>query len=81
MNDPLFKKCNRCGEDIKIWDSLYDDDGNEIEYVYNDALNVKQIWGCFSEHDEEKHEFTLCEKCYDAILSEFKILAQITYYM
>lgn len=51
--------------------------GNEIEKdTYNefyDHMHFEKVWGYLSEKDGVKHEFDLCEKCYDEFVSSFKI--------
>lgn len=51
--------------------------GKEINTEIQDFLKVQKEWGYFSRKDLEIHEFCLCEKCYDRILSELKIPAAI----
>ncbi len=37
------------------------------------AAHFRVDWGYFSTRDGQKHEFTLCESCYDKITAQFKI--------
>ena len=41
------------------------------------VLSVRQKWGYFSDKDGETHSFDLCEKCYDRLISQFKIPVMI----
>lgn len=60
--------CNACGKRLIV------DRG--IAREGNVALNCS--WDYFSEKDGEKHEFDLCEECYDRIISQFAIPVKIT---
>ena len=55
--------CNLCGGEIKKISGE----------IFEDHLRVEKNWGYFSEKDGENHCFDLCEKCYDKIISKFKI--------
>lgn len=55
--------CNCCGKMIH----------EEGEVVKADYLYVQKEWGYFSTKDGQKHEFYLCESCYDEITSRFRI--------
>ncbi len=57
--------CNRCGKNIEI-------------NKYKDFLNINKIWGYNSNHDNELHEFELCEECYDELVKELKIKPKVT---
>ena len=57
------KKCNICGKIIK----------EEQGILKEDVLEVTKNWGYFSTKDMERHKFIVCESCYDAWISEFKI--------
>lgn len=59
--------CNHCGKEIPVIN------GQAQEGVFS----VDYTWGYFSEKDGERHSFELCETCYDALLKEFRIPAQI----
>lgn len=59
--------CNKCGKEITV------SNGHETEGVFH----VNYTWGYFSEKDGERHIFDLCETCYDALLKEFQIPAEI----
>lgn len=39
--------------------------------IIGDYLRVKKEWGYFSDKDTQIHEFALCEKCYDMLVSTF----------
>ncbi|MGN0399689.1 MAG: hypothetical protein ACI4EO_06140 [Blautia sp.] len=55
--------CNRCGKKIRL------EDGRIEEGIFHG----KVTWGYFSGKDMERHEFDLCEDCYDAVVHEFQI--------
>lgn len=55
--------CNKCGKEIQI----------ENEIVKEGVFSSTTTWGYFSEKDGDKHEFDICEKCYDEFLESFKI--------
>ncbi len=59
--------CNRCGKEIPVAD------GCETEGVFH----VDYKWGYFSRKDGERHKFDLCESCYDSLLEQFCIPAEI----
>ena len=58
-----FKKCNCCGKEIK------EEQGIQKE----DVLIVSKDWGYFSGKDMERHQFVVCEACYDNWVSGFRI--------
>lgn len=53
--------CNACGRELKTKEGI----------LQEDVLSVKKDWGYFSEKDLMVHEFIVCEKCYDAMISRF----------
>ena len=55
--------CNCCGKEIPV----------EQGIAKADYLHVKKEWGYFSGKDGRIQEFTLCENCYDDIVSRFQI--------
>lgn len=59
--------CNKCGKEILI--------NNEI--AEGDVLCVQKRWGYFSEKDNERHSFDLCEECYDEWIATFQIPIEI----
>ena len=58
-----IRKCNCCGKELKI------EQGIEKE----DVLTIVKDWGYFSGKDMERHQFTICEACYDNWISGFRI--------
>ena len=58
-----IRKCNCCGKELKI------EQGIEKE----DVLTIVKDWGYFSGKDMERHQFTICESCYDKWVSGFQI--------
>lgn len=55
--------CNQCGRALKV----------ENEILMEDAFQVKKEWGYFSDKDLRVDRFTLCEECYDKLVSGFAI--------
>lgn len=60
--------CNCCGGELKLLD-----DG-----LIESICSVDTCWGYFSNKDMERHQFDLCESCYDKIVSGFKVSPEIT---
>ena len=56
-----------CGREIRM----------EKDMLQEGVLSVRQKWGYFSDKDGETHSFDLCEKCYDRLISQFKIPVMI----
>ena len=42
-------------------------------HVTEGVLHVRKDWGFFSEKDLVRHEFDMCEQCYDKMIGEFQI--------
>lgn len=59
--------CNQCGKEIPAVN------GCPTEGVFS----VDYEWGYFSEKDGERHQFDLCEACYDRLLASFRLPAEI----
>lgn len=55
--------CNCCGKSFLIENGI----------VKEGVCSVDCLWGYFSEKDGERHQFDLCEACYDKITENFKI--------
>ena len=55
--------CNRCGKKLHV------ENGIAMEGV----LPVDIAWGYFSQKDTQRHQFDLCEDCYDEIIRGFAI--------
>lgn len=53
--------CNGCGKKI----------AEDAENLNVDFLHVEKIWGYFSDKDQERHSFDLCEACYDKMIRQF----------
>lgn len=49
------------------------------EKITGDFLKVKKEWGYFSNKDTQIHEFALCEKCYDQLVSTFATLPAVEF--
>jgi ribosomal-protein-alanine N-acetyltransferase len=55
--------CNCCGKRIEK---------NAHQY-FQDHLHVEKQWEYHSKKDGKKHEFDICEECYDKWIKSFKI--------
>ncbi|MFI3208549.1 MAG: hypothetical protein R3Y40_05385 [Eubacteriales bacterium] len=53
--------CNQCGEEIKV------------DVTKGEVFQAKYSWGYGSKYDLQRHEFDLCETCYDKLIQGFKI--------
>lgn len=60
--------CNCCGRELKLVE-----DG-----LAEGICSVDTCWGYFSGKDLERHQFDLCENCYDKITSGFVLPPKIT---
>lgn len=59
--------CNCCGKSMKIQNGM----------LLEDLLGRHDV-GYFSGKDLEKHEFDLCEECYDRITLSFAVPPEIS---
>ena len=59
--------CNKCGKVIRVNDGIPE----------ADVLSVEKRWGYFSEKDNERHSFDLCEECYDEWVATLQIPIEI----
>lgn len=55
--------CNKCGKEIQVAGGV----------VSEDMLEVEKRWGYFSDKDNRRDHFELCEKCYDEFVGSFLI--------
>ena len=55
--------CNKCGREIPVVEGV----------PQEDVLTVDKRWGYFSEKDNRRDHFDLCESCYDELTRNFKI--------
>ena len=60
--------CNVCGRSLKM----------EKGILVEEAFEATKEWGFFSDRDLEVHKFTICEMCYDRIISEFKVPIKVS---
>ena len=60
--------CNCCGKSMKIQNGM----------LLEGICSVDTTWGYFSGKDLEKHEFDLCEECYDRITLSFAFPPEIS---
>ena len=42
-------------------------------HVAEGVMHVCKDWGYFSKKDLVRHEFDMCEQCYDKMIAEFQI--------
>lgn len=59
--------CNKCGKKMAVKGGI----------VREGAVMFDHAWDFFSEKDGEVHHFDLCEECYDEMIKEFRIPADI----
>lgn len=55
--------CNQCKKELKI------DNG----YLKEGCFTADYSFGYFSRKDGTKHQFDLCEDCYDRLVAEFAV--------
>lgn len=55
--------CNKCGKEIQVAGGV----------MSEDMLEVEKRWGYFSDKDNRRDHFELCEKCYDEFVGSFLI--------
>lgn len=61
--------CNVCGQILQE---------NEQQTAEKDWLMVKKSWGYFSEKDGIRHDFCVCESCYDKWVAGFSIPVEVS---
>lgn len=63
--EKILKKvvCNQCGRELKLENGI----------VQEGVFSGETHWGYFSERDGEKHQFDLCETCYERLTGGFLI--------
>lgn len=59
--------CNMCGKKIIVKEGI----------IREGAAMFDHAWDYFSEKDGEVHHFDLCESCYDEMISQFRIPADV----
>ena len=55
--------CNQCKRELKI----------ENGYLKEGCYTADYVFGYFSKKDGTRHQFDLCEKCYDRMIENFQI--------
>ncbi|GHU62801.1 hypothetical protein FACS189418_4850 [Clostridia bacterium] len=65
--EPDCLYCNSCGKKIVV----------EQGVAKEGTISISCVWDYFSEKDGERHHFTLCEECYDRIISQFVIPVEV----
>ena len=63
QNQLVKIKCNICTKEIEL----------EQEIIKEGCFSVDYSWGYFSTRDGMRHQFDLCEACYDKLVKEFTI--------
>ena len=59
--------CNGCGRDMEVENGI----------LMEGCFHSDWMFGYFSRKDREKHNFDLCEDCYDKMVAQFKIAPEI----
>lgn len=74
-------RCNKCGETIK--EAAQQGVDGVVAYTAKESecFSAEVNWGYWSKKDTERHEWELCEGCYDAFVATFAIPPKITSYM
>lgn len=60
--------CNACGKEMEVEDGI----------LMEGCFQADWMFGYFSKKDREKHDFDLCEECYDKMIQEFALPPTIT---
>lgn len=60
--------CNQCGKEMKL----------ENGYVKEGCFSVEYAFGYFSHKDGIRHQFDLCEECYDKIVTQFAVPVEVS---
>ena len=68
--------CNSCGDSIILKDGVGSLYGREPFNVA--GVKIRIHFGYGSIHDTDIHEFDLCDKCYDDIVSRFAIKPEVS---
>ncbi len=55
--------CNKCKKSLRIENGI----------IKEGCFCVDSVWGYFSKKDGQRHQFDLCEECYDVMTKEFAI--------
>lgn len=67
-NEKLIKViCNHCGQELSIKNGI----------LIKGACTIKIDWDYFSNKDGERHQFDLCEACYDDFVKSFQVPLEI----
>ena len=56
-------QCNRCKKELHL----------ELDIIKEGYFSVDYSWGYFSSRDGVRHQFDLCEKCYEQFVDGFAI--------
>ena len=55
--------CNQCGKSLRV----------ENGVIKEGCFHVDYVWGYFSTLDGQKHNFDLCEECYQKLVQNFAL--------
>lgn len=55
--------CNRCQKELKV----------ENGYLKEGCFQGNAVFGYFSKKDGIRHQFDLCEECYDKMVKQFAV--------
>ena len=55
--------CNHCKKELKLKNG----------YLKEGCFTADYLFGYFSHKDGTRHQFDLCEECYDKLIAEFQI--------
>ena len=59
--------CNRCKKELKVENGI----------LKEGCFEVSHAFGYFSEKDGQVYQFDLCEQCFDKMLAEFQVPAEV----
>lgn len=55
--------CNQCGRQLRVENGI----------VKEGCFGADKVFGYFSNRDGIRHQFDLCEECYDVLIQNFTI--------
>lgn len=63
--------CNQCGKEIQI---PSDEEGTfQADVAKAEVFAADYSWGYGSKYDMERHQFDLCETCYEKLIEGFQV--------
>lgn len=60
--------CNGCGKDMEVENGI----------LMEGCFHSDWMFGYFSKRDREKHDFDLCEECYEKMIEGFAVPPTVT---